>query len=180
MSRSRQIVVRVLGVVLALFVLSEVNYALLQPQSQLAIFALLGGVLCLLLFPERRLSERAALARANDWLLAGLLVLCCGWVVVQTEPVFSDLWVSGSSLGDRAGAEATIDLWVGGLGLLLVIEATRRCVGLALRLAVPRGHRSAWLGRHVEARSTTDKSNHTSGRVFTQPRPEADIRNRNG
>jgi hypothetical protein len=38
---------------LILFTLWEVNYPLLQPQSDLAIFAMVGLVLCFLNFPTR-------------------------------------------------------------------------------------------------------------------------------
>ena len=41
----------VLGVVMCLFTLIEVNYPTLGPQAALAIFAMLGMVLCFLYFP---------------------------------------------------------------------------------------------------------------------------------
>ena len=44
---------------------------------------------------------------------------------MQTEPLFRGLWISGQTLGDRAGQEATIDIVVGILGVLLILEATR-------------------------------------------------------
>ena len=40
-----------LSIGLSVFVLVEANYAQLSPQSQLAIFALFGLVLCFLFFP---------------------------------------------------------------------------------------------------------------------------------
>jgi TRAP transporter 4TM/12TM fusion protein len=53
-------------------------------------------------------------------------------VIVQTEPLFKSVWAEGISLGNRAGIETTIDFVVGTVGLLLVIEATRRSIGWIL------------------------------------------------
>ena len=51
----------------------------------------------------------------------------------MTEPIFHlwfpDLWPYGKSLGNRAGIEGPIDFALGALGLLLVLEATRRSIG---------------------------------------------------
>ena len=105
--RVRQGAIRSIGVLLCVFTLSEVNYPLLSPHSQLAIFAMLGLVLCFLHFPlHARLAEKLAL-RWLDFSLAALTVLCCGYVVVHTEPVFASLWVNGMSLGNRARAHRT-------------------------------------------------------------------------
>ena len=40
--------------------------------------------------------------------------------------------LGGSSLGDRAGAETSIDIAVGVVGLIVVLEATRRTIGWVL------------------------------------------------
>jgi TRAP transporter 4TM/12TM fusion protein len=125
---------RLLAAALAAFVLFEVNYPTLQPQSALAIFALFGLVLAFLGFPLAKRWAGVRWLRALDALAIVAAVVVCGWVVVQTEPTFRSWWASGSSLGDRAGAEATFDLWIGALGLLLVFEATRRAVGWGLPL----------------------------------------------
>ncbi len=132
LDRLRHGIVRVLSVALCLFVLAEVNYPHLRPQSQLAIFALLGLVLCFLHFPVWPRWKDAKWARVSDLGLAALAATVCGWVVVQSEPIFRGWWLDGRSLGDRAGAEAAIDLVVGAVGLVLVLEAARRAVGLAL------------------------------------------------
>ncbi|MCA9165315.1 MAG: TRAP transporter large permease subunit, partial [Planctomycetales bacterium] len=49
--------------------------------------------------------------------------------VVQTEPLFEGWWALGQSLGNRAGIETTTDFVIGVIGLLLVLEATRRSIG---------------------------------------------------
>ena len=126
---ARGLVVRGLSLALSLFVLVEVNYPELRPQSQLAIFALFGLLLAYLLFPVR---SRTSLGVATDMLFAAASTFVCLYVVVQTEPLFRAHWSSGVSLGNRAGAETPLDFFVGGLGVLVVLEATRRCLGWAL------------------------------------------------
>ncbi|MDX1387590.1 MAG: TRAP transporter fused permease subunit [Acidobacteriota bacterium] len=122
----------VLGGLLCLFVVSEVNYPFLAPQSQLAVFAMLGMVLAFLNYPlDKRLAGVRAL-RVVDVGLAVVAVACCLYVFVQTEPVFESWWAGGQSLGNRAGQETALDLVVGVVGLILVIEATRRAIGWAL------------------------------------------------
>ncbi len=122
----------VLGGLLCLFVVSEVNYPFLTPQSQLAVFAMIGMVLAYLNCPvDKRLAEIRAL-RVLDASLAVLAVACCVYVFVQTEPAFESWWAGGQSLGNRAGQETALDLVVGVVGLILVLEATRRAIGWAL------------------------------------------------
>lgn len=119
---------------LCLFILAEVNYPRLAPHSQLALFAMLGLILVFLKYPVHpRLTDNAAFQGLDVVLAAGVL-LCFGYVIVQTEPIFEKLWVDGKSLGDRAGAERVVDYVVGALGLLLILEATRRTVGVTLML----------------------------------------------
>jgi TRAP transporter 4TM/12TM fusion protein len=126
--------VRVLGLLLCGFTLFEVNYPQLRPQSQLAIFAMLGLVIAFLTVPARRAWKVPAAnpGRIADWALALMTVAVCAFVVVQTEPAFEGWWFTGQSLGNRAGFETTTDTVVGVLGLLLVLESTRRTIGLAL------------------------------------------------
>jgi TRAP transporter 4TM/12TM fusion protein len=123
-----------LGVAYCLFTLAEVNHPRLSPQSQLAIFAMLGLVLCFLCVPAHpRLAGRRA-ARRVDAGFAVLAVLCCGYIVWQTEPAFAASWFGGRSLGNRAGYESALDTAVGIAGLLVVLESTRRSIGVALPL----------------------------------------------
>ena len=128
----RQLVTRVVGVGLCLFTLVEVNYPLMAPQSRLGLFALFGLVLCFLNVPTHPRLKAHPAARAFDMTLALLAIVCCGYIVVQTDPLFDSFWVDGQSLGNRAGFETATDTWIGILGLLVVIEAARRSLGWAL------------------------------------------------
>jgi TRAP transporter 4TM/12TM fusion protein len=124
----------VLGGAFALFTLAEVNYPRLSPQSQLAIFALFGLALSYVYVPAHaRLAGHRA-ARALDIVLALASVACCAYIVWQTEPAFSASWFGGRSLGNRAGYQTPMDSAVGIAGLFLVLEATRRSIGVALPL----------------------------------------------
>ena len=128
------LLVRVLSVILCGFTLIEVNYPRLTPHAQLAIFAMLGLVIGFLTTPARKAWKGRNPAVALDWLLAAATVGVCGFVVVQTEPAFQSWWLTGSSLGNRAAFETTADTLAGIAGILLVLEATRRTIGLALPL----------------------------------------------
>ncbi len=127
-------VVTGLGVLLCLFTLFEVNYNTLQPQSALAVFVGLGLALCYLTFPvHKRLAGVRAL-RFVDIILAISAAACCMYVIVQTQPIFSSFWGDGISLGDRAGGETGMDFAVGLVGVILVLEATRRSIGIIVPL----------------------------------------------
>lgn len=119
---------------MCVFVLAEVNYPVLQPQSRLALFGLLGLFLIFLHRDEPKRKSPGKIPLLSDWVLAAATVLCFGYVVIQTEPVFERLWIGGKALGDRAGMEVVWDYFVGFVGLLVVLEATRRAIGLTLPL----------------------------------------------
>ncbi len=117
---------------LCAFTLAEVNYPHVSPQSQLAVFAMLGLVLCFLNKPVHpKLADHRAL-RIVDVVLARASVVCCAYVFIQTEPRFERFWIGGPSVGDRAGQETGLDMVVGLVGVILVLEATRRAIGWAL------------------------------------------------
>ncbi|MEO2196844.1 MAG: hypothetical protein ABGY72_12240, partial [bacterium] len=84
-----------LAVALCVFTLAQVNYPVLAPQPQLAVFALLGLVICFLNIPIHPTLKDNALAKASDLVLAVLAALCCGWILVQNEPFFENLWQGG-------------------------------------------------------------------------------------
>lgn len=153
----RQIAITVLSVVLCLYTLVFVNYQVLQPQSSLALFVMLGLMVCFLTTPAFKFIRRrgfsdsepvgsadgvrsggSALLRidlASRWLLTIATVVCFGHLFVQQEPVFSRFWMYVEAYGDavplngRPGDETLLDYWVGIVGLVLVLEATRRTIG---------------------------------------------------
>jgi TRAP transporter 4TM/12TM fusion protein len=144
----------VIAASLCLFTVIFVNFNVLQPQSALAIFTLLGMVLCFLTTPAFKfLRTQPALADLEEadshnrnlwlkridlafrWMAAGLCVVCFGYLFVQSEPVFSRFWSESQtfsrpvSLGERSGDETLTDYWIGVLGLIVVLEGARRTIG---------------------------------------------------
>ncbi len=133
--RIKGVLIPTLGIILCLFTLLEVNsftHLLQQEQSKLAVFAMLGMVLCFLTFPLHPRLKDSKISQVLDLLLAAATVVCCGYVVLQMEPVFERFWIDGQSLGNRAGMNVSYDTYIGLAGLLLVLEATRRSIGWAL------------------------------------------------
>lgn len=124
----------VVSVLLCLFILAEVNYPQLLPQTQLALFAMLGLIVVFLRYPIHPRFADNRISQVLDIALIGSVIACFGYVVTQTEPIFQGIWLDGKSLGDRAGAELLLDYIVGGIGLVLVLEATRRSIGVTLPL----------------------------------------------
>jgi TRAP transporter 4TM/12TM fusion protein len=122
---------RACALLLPIFVLAEVNYPRLSPQSQLAVFATLG--LMLLFLATRDAEAPSGWKEGAAALVAAGLTLAVGaYLVVQTEPIFERWWIDGRPLGERAGIEATLDIAVGVVGLVLVLVAAWRSVGAAL------------------------------------------------
>ena len=95
---------------------------------------MLGLIVVFLRYPIHPRFANNRAFRLLDVVLIGSVILCFGYVLGQTEPVFQTFWLDGKSLGDRAGAELPLDYIVGGLGLLLILEATRRSIGVTLPL----------------------------------------------
>ncbi|CAM2064139.1 TRAP transporter fused permease subunit [Sulfidibacter corallicola] len=135
------------GVALCLFVLAEVNYPQMQPQSQLALFAMFGLVLCFLKRPLHPALADHTWAQILDFGLVGLSILSLGFLVVQTEPWCAALWLNDLPLGNRAGIETRWDILAGAVGLLLILEATRRAIGWTLPLLSSAFLLYGWQGR---------------------------------
>lgn len=117
----RKTLITVLSVALSLFTLCEVNYQLFAPLAQLATFGMLGLVICYLSFPLLKRWKDVKALQIVDMLLAAGSVVCCSYLIVE-----------GNELGNRAGAYTPADVAIAVVGILLVLEATRRSIGLAL------------------------------------------------
>lgn len=134
MKQTKLTLILPVAVILSLFILSEVNYPLLKPQSALALFAMFGLIVVLLKYPLHPLLADNPICNILDFVLIGGVIFCFGYVVVQTEPMFERFWLNDRFLGDRASAEHILDFYVGGFGLVLILEATRRSIGITLPL----------------------------------------------
>ncbi len=131
-SRFRAIAFYVLAAVLCIFVLLATNINLFGEQPNLALFGMLG---CLLVFLSFSLVERwkdASPLRILDIVLMLATLVSFGFIFVQSEPRFQYFWIDGTLLGDRAGNETTLDYVLALIGLIVVLEATRRSIGWTL------------------------------------------------
>lgn len=122
------------AVALSIFILVEVNYPFLRPQSRLALFALLGLIIVFFKYPLHPKLADNLFIDILDFGLAFLSLVCFGYVILQTEPVFESLWLNDTYLGNRASAEHFLDFLIGGVALILILEATRRSIGLTLTI----------------------------------------------
>ena len=131
-NQSKDHVYNVLAMLLAVFVLAAVNFNVFDEQPNLALFGMLGLILVFLSRPlAERWSDRLPL-RILDVILVIAAVVVFGYVFVQSERLLERFWVDGILLGDRAGNEKPVDFVIAGIGLLLVLEATRRSIGWTL------------------------------------------------
>jgi TRAP transporter 4TM/12TM fusion protein len=93
---------------------------IVQPQVYRVSFLLVALVLIFLLFPARR-SRASGGASLFDWVLIGASVVALLWPILDF-----------SRFVYRAADPLPIDVALGGLTILLVLEATRRSVGWIL------------------------------------------------
>ncbi|MCH8828518.1 MAG: TRAP transporter fused permease subunit [Planctomycetes bacterium] len=119
--RVRRFLVFLLAVALSLYTIYEVNYSILPPRSQLAVFCMLGMLICFQMYPLSKRFEKSTVLKIVDFALCIAAIVCCGYLVWQ-----------GSDLTGRPGAFTETDFTIGILGTILVIEATRRSIGWAL------------------------------------------------
>lgn len=130
--QSKEILYNVLAMLLAVFVLAAVNFNLFDEQPNLALFGMLGLVLVFLSRPLiKRWSDQLPF-KILDVILVVAAVVVFGYVFVQSERLFESFWIDGTLLGDRAGNEKTLDYVIAAIGLILVLEATRRSIGWTL------------------------------------------------
>jgi TRAP transporter 4TM/12TM fusion protein len=116
------IVVRIICVAFSLFQLYTAAFGVFEAQIQRAIHLGFALVLVYLLYPAR-LSKRKEGVKAFDIILAFLGMLVGAYVVFE----YHDLMM-------RAGLPTTGDIVFGALCILLVLEASRRVVGIPITL----------------------------------------------
>jgi len=107
-----------LAVGLSLYSLYWVLF-IVQPQIYRVSFLLIALVLTFILFPAGK-SGRERVS-AFDWLLAGVTVVALAWPIVDFQRFIY-----------RAADPLTVDIVLGSIAILLVLEATRRTVGWVL------------------------------------------------
>ena len=128
-----------LAILLAAYALYWVLF-IVQPQVYRVSFLLLALVLTFLLFPVR--AGRTARRRVPpaDWTLAGAVVVVFAWPIADFDRFVY-----------RAAEPSAVDLALGSLAILLVLEATRRAVGWVLPATAAAFLAYAWLGPLFDA-----------------------------
>ncbi len=114
--------VRALAVGFSIFAFAEVNRLTLPPFQQRATFLLFPLALAFLI-PSRAGAgrSRGRVWRNLDYVLAALGSICCAYIVMEYEGLIV-----------RMGTPTTPDLIIGTIGIVLILEATRRRVGWVL------------------------------------------------
>jgi TRAP transporter 4TM/12TM fusion protein len=125
-------VATILAVGLAIYALYWVLFVV-QPQIYRVSFLLVALVLCFLLFPTTRGSE--ARVGPADWALMTASIAALAWPLVVFD-----------SFIYRAADPTSVDILLGGVTILLVLEATRRTVGWILPATAILFLVYAWLG----------------------------------
>ncbi len=118
-ARARQLATG-LSIGLSLYSLYWVLF-IVQPQIYRVSFLLVALVLIFLLFPARSTPDPPARATALDWALVGAAVVALSWPILDFSRFIY-----------RAADPLPVDVALGGLTILLVLEATRRSVGWIL------------------------------------------------
>ena len=114
-------IIAAIAITFSVFQLYTATFGVLDAQLQRAIHLGFGLALAYLLYPFRRAWTRDNFFHPIDILFAVLGAAAPAYIVIQYRELVT-----------RAGSVSTPDVVVGGLGILLVIEATRRVVGLPM------------------------------------------------
>ena len=114
-------IVAAIAITFSVFQLYTATFGILDAQLQRAVHLGFGLALAYLLYPFRRAWTRDSFFHPIDVLFAVLGAAAPAYIVIQYRELVT-----------RAGAIAPTDVVVGGIGILLVIEATRRVVGLPM------------------------------------------------
>ena len=116
-----QKIIAAIAITFSIFQLYTATFGILDAQLQRAVHLGFGLALAYLLYPCRRAWTRDHFFHPIDVLFAVLGAAAPAYIVLQYRELVT-----------RAGSATTADIVVGGIGILLVIEAARRVVGLPM------------------------------------------------
>ena len=122
----------VFAAALSAFVLIAVNSTIFDAQPNLALFGMFGLVLVFLSKPASGRWADSGILSILDYILVIGSIACFGYIFVQSENLFEKIWVDETLLGDRAGIEKPFEFAIAAIGVVLVLEATRRAIGWTL------------------------------------------------
>ena len=131
-------IIAAIAITFSVFQLYTAIFGVLDAQLQRAIHLGFGLALVYLLYPFRRAWTRDHYFHPIDIVFAVLGAATPAYLVIQYRELIT-----------RAGTVSPVDTVVGGLGILLVIEATRRVVGLPMVTVVLAFIAYAFLGPYM-------------------------------
>lgn len=131
-------IVAAIAITFSVFQLYTAIFGVLDAQLQRAVHLGFGLALAYLLYPFRRAWTRDHYFHPIDIVFAVLGAATPAYLVIQYRELIT-----------RAGTVSPVDTVVGGLGILLVIEATRRVVGLPMVTVVLAFIAYAFLGPYM-------------------------------
>lgn len=131
-------IVAAIAITFSVFQLYTAIFGVLDAQLQRAIHLGFGLALAYLLYPFRRAWTRDHYFHPIDIVFAVLGAATPAYLVIQYRELIT-----------RAGTVSPVDTVVGGLGILFVIEATRRVVGLPMVTVVLAFIAYAFLGPYM-------------------------------
>jgi TRAP transporter 4TM/12TM fusion protein len=143
---SQSLIYNIIASALCVFVLVAVNTTILNEQPNLALFGMFGMVLVFIGRPMVKRWKDSKALKIVDWILVAATVVSFGYIFIQSEKLFESFWVNGTMLGDRAGNEQLFDYAIALVGLVLVLEATRRAIGWTLPILCGLFIAYAWYG----------------------------------
>ena len=131
-------IIAAIAITFSVFQLYTAIFGVLDAQLQRAIHLGFGLALAYLLYPFRRAWTRDHYFHPIDIVFAVLGAATPAYLVIQYRELIT-----------RAGTVSPVDTVIGGLGILLVIEATRRVVGLPMVTVVLAFIAYAFLGPYM-------------------------------
>lgn len=118
--RIKTILITVVGVAMSLFHIYTAQFGVFSALVQRPVHLTFAFVLIFLLHPSKK-TGKACWIHCLDWLFILLSVISLIHLIVTFKEVVL-----------RGGAATQLDLWLGGLLILFVLEGTRRVLGWAL------------------------------------------------
>ena len=137
----REIIFGVLSTLWCLFHLYTSLVGAYRPIVQRSVFVFFGLALCFLLYPsvKNKLSRWARIGFLVDLLLIAAAFLVCSYALINEEKFLL-------SVGELP---SKLDLFMGGIAILLLLEAGRRSIGNVLALVVISGLFYGYLGPYL-------------------------------
>lgn len=136
-SRIKAVLITVVGVAMSIFHIYTAQFGVFSALVQRPIHLAFAFVLMFLLYPSKK-EGKGWWVQPLDWLLIVLSVISLIHLIVTFREIVL-----------RGGAATKLDLWLGGMLILFVLEGTRRVLGSALPVIASVFILYALLGKYI-------------------------------